>query len=58
VGSFTQRLSITRVAIMRDITRLRGCSPFSKSLSPVALLSSPSSLPFLSVPFIRTSPRL
>jgi hypothetical protein len=27
VGSFLQRLSVARVAIMRDITRSRGCPP-------------------------------
>ncbi|KAJ6496446.1 hypothetical protein C8R45DRAFT_1094685 [Mycena sanguinolenta] len=51
-GSFTRRLSKARVAIMRDITRSPGCSHCSNYLSLAALLSSPSSLPFLSVPFI------
>ncbi|KAJ7716623.1 hypothetical protein B0H16DRAFT_1701303 [Mycena metata] len=57
VGSFTQRLSATRAVILQDIAALsRGCSLFSGSRSLVALLSSPSSLSFLSVPFTHTSP--
>jgi hypothetical protein len=56
-GADGSRCARATLPARRDITRSLGCSPFSKSLSLATLLSSPSPLPFLSVPFTHTSPQ-